>query len=124
MRYADTVRHGTRVLNVLPSATGTLLLNCDAVVIKLHRHTNDIVALLFQQGGRDRTVHTARHGNNNARVFRPTGKVETVQAGRFVKGQSGHGQRWFKPIGCRGGCALKHIFTRQKMPDRQEYRRG
>jgi hypothetical protein len=51
------------------------------MVIKLQRHPDDVIALRLEQGGRDRRVDAARHGNDDTSVCRPAVVIEAVGHG-------------------------------------------
>ena len=64
-----------RVVNILPRAAGALAPDRRAVVVKLQRDADDVIALFGQERRRDGTVDAARHGHHDARVAR--GFIET-----------------------------------------------
>ena len=49
------------------------------VIVKLERHTDNVIALFFEQRRRDGTVDPARHGDDNARF-----------AGWFIEAEGVH----------------------------------
>ena len=54
--------------DILTGAAGFFTLYRFAVIVELERHTNDVIALLRQQGRGHRAVHATRHGDNDARI--------------------------------------------------------
>ena len=67
---ADHLGGQTGVVDVLARTAGALLLQRRAVVVKLQRDADDVIARLVQQGGDDGGVHPARHGRDDARPDR------------------------------------------------------
>ena len=82
MRDAEPIGDLARVADVLAGAAGALLPDGGAMIVKLKGDAHDVVALLLQQGRRDRRIDAARHGDHHAGV-----------AGRLVdiEGIAGHG---------------------------------
>ena len=64
------------IINVLPGAAGTALLNGRAVIVELQRDADDVVAFVGEHGGGDGGVHAAGHGDHNPCV-----------AGGFIKAE-------------------------------------
>ena len=50
-----------------------------AVVVKLQRDADDVVALGLEQRRRHRGIDAARHGDDDAGVLRPAFDIETVE---------------------------------------------
>src|SRR5271163_3910469 len=67
------------IVNILPGATGTLTVRRRAMIIKLKRHTDNVVALLLEQSGNDGRIDAARHGNDDTRLSRGLWQAETVE---------------------------------------------
>ena len=53
-------------------------MNRRAVVVKLQRHADDIVAFLLEQCGHDRGVDSARHCDDHPRLRRGLIEPETI----------------------------------------------
>ncbi len=53
MRNAELRRDASGVVDVATGAAGALAMGGLAVVIELHRHADDVIALLLQQRGDD-----------------------------------------------------------------------
>ena len=51
VRDANALGNAARIVDVLPSATRTLAMDRSAMVVKLQRHTNHVIALRLEQGG-------------------------------------------------------------------------
>ena len=70
MGNTDGIGNTAGIMNILPGAAGALFLHRDAMIVKLQGNADDIIALIFQQGSRHRTVDTARHGDDDTGIFR------------------------------------------------------
>ena len=81
VRDADALGNAARVVDVLPCATCALAMDRGAMVVKLQRHPNHVIALRLEQGGRHRRVDAAGHGNDDAGIFRPAVEIEAVGHG-------------------------------------------
>jgi hypothetical protein len=68
-----------RVVDVLPGAAGALAVGRRAMIVKLQRDADDIVALGLQQRSRRRGVDAARHGNDDPGILRTTFEIQTVE---------------------------------------------
>ncbi len=68
-----------RVMDVLPRTAGALAMLCGAVVVQLERDADDLVALFLEQGGNDRRIDAARHGDDNPCLLRGLRQVEAVE---------------------------------------------
>ena len=79
MRNADALGDAARIVDVLAGAAGALAVGRRAVVVKLQRDADDVVALGLQQRRRDRGIDAARHGDDDAGVLRPPFEIETVE---------------------------------------------
>src|SRR6185369_370851 len=94
VRNADALGHAARVVDVLAGAAGALAVGRRAVVVKLQRHADDVIALRLEQRRGHRGVDAARHGDDNAGVLRPAGKVEAVEhATYYMDGPSPRNDR-------------------------------
>jgi hypothetical protein len=51
------------------------------MIVELQRDAEHIIALPLQNAGHDRAVDAARHGHDNARIFRPLVKIQCVHGG-------------------------------------------
>jgi len=79
MRDAETRRDIARVVNVLTGATGALAMGRGAMVVKLQRDADDVIAFGLQQRSRRRGIDAAGHGDDDPGVFRATFEVEAVE---------------------------------------------
>ena len=70
------------VVNVLAGAAGALAVGRRAVVVELHRHADDVVALARQQRRRDARIDAARHRDDDARGLGRLGQAEAVERTR------------------------------------------
>jgi len=75
MGEAHHFRHALRVIDVLAGATGFFFLDCRPVIIELQGHAYNVITFFGQHGRTDRTVHTSRHGHNDAGVADGFGKA-------------------------------------------------
>ena len=55
-------------------------MRCRAVIVKLQRDADDIIAFALQKTCNDRRIDAARHGDDDAGVFGPSGKIEAVRS--------------------------------------------
>src|SRR3546814_11060712 len=85
MWNADHVGNVARVLYVLSGAAGALLLHGNTVVIELHGNADDVIALLFEQRSRQRTVYAAGHANYHPRLLRAPREIVALQDGYFIE---------------------------------------
>ena len=83
MRDADALRDRARVMDVAAGAAGALAVRGGAVIVELQGHADDVIALGLEQGGGDRGVDAARHGDDDARVLRTAFGVEAVEHARI-----------------------------------------
>src|ERR1700732_3521045 len=81
VRDAEAGGGKTRIMNVLSGATGSFAVNRRAMVIKLQRHADNLVALLLEKSGHYRGVATTRHPDDHPRLRR--GLIETETIGIF-----------------------------------------
>ncbi len=79
MRNADALGDHARVVDVAAGAAGALAMGGGAMIVKLQRHADDVIAFGLEQGGRDRGIDAAGHGDDDAGVFRAAFKIETVK---------------------------------------------
>ena len=73
MRNAEPRRDGARILNILARAAGALAMGRFAMIVKLKRHADDVIAALFEQRRNNARVDATGHGDDhagNARLFR------------------------------------------------------
>ena len=91
-------------MDVLPRAAGALAMSGRAVVVKLQGDADDVVAFRLQQGGHDRGIDAPRHGNDHARVLRPSLGVQAVQHHSYYRerrhprnARARAGIGWFRP---------------------------
>ena len=71
-----------RVVDVLAGAAGALAVGRRAVVIELHRHADDVVAVARQQRRGDARIDAARHRDDDARVLGGLGQAEAIEGTR------------------------------------------
>ena len=76
MRNADALGDRARVVDVLTRAAGALAVGGGAVVVKLQRDADHVIALGLQQRRGHRGIDAAGHGDDDAGVLRAAGKVE------------------------------------------------
>ena len=87
MRNADALGDRAGVVDIAAGAAGALAVGRRAVVVKLQRDADDIVAGVGQQRGGDRGIDAARHRDDDARVGRPARRYRSCSAwpyGRFL----------------------------------------
>src|SRR5262245_61132822 len=89
VRNANALRNAARIVVILACAARPLAVGRGPMVIKLQRYPNRVLARGLEQGGRDRRVYAARHGNDDASVCRPAVEIEAVG-----HGVSYHKWRW------------------------------
>ena len=87
VRDAEAGGGKTRIMYVLSGATRSFAVNRRAMVVKLQRHADHLVALLFEKSGHDRGVDPARHRDDHARLRR--GLIETETIGIFDPSRRG-----------------------------------
>ena len=99
MRDADALGDRARVVDVLAGAAGALAVRRRAMVVKLQRDADDVVALGLEQRRRDRGIDAARHGDDDARVVRPALDIEPVEHGHTISAaqRRRHGRRFSAP---------------------------
>ena len=100
MRNAEPGGDVARVVNVLAGAAGALAVGRRAVVVELHRHADDVVALARQQRRDDAGIDAARHRDDDARVLGRLGQAQAVErTRRRVPGKRrGQHQSGSKPV--------------------------
>jgi hypothetical protein len=81
MRNADPLGDIARVMDVLPGAAGALTMGGGAMIVKLQRDADDVVALGFQQGSRRRRIDAAGHGDHDPGVLWTPFEIQTVEHG-------------------------------------------
>ena len=79
MRDGEALRDVARVVDVLAGAAGPFAVRRRAVVVKLHGHADDVIALARQQGGHDAGIDAAGHGDDDARVRGGLWQAQGVQ---------------------------------------------
>ncbi len=78
-RFADAAG----IVDVLAGAAGTGAVDGGAMVVKLQRDAEDVITLALQDTGDDGGIHAARHGDDNARIFRSLVKIQRVHGLRL-----------------------------------------
>ncbi len=81
MRNADPLGDVARIVDVLPGAAGALAVGGRAMIVKLQRDADDVVALGLQQRSRHRRVDAAGHGDDDPCVLWTAFKIQTVEHG-------------------------------------------
>ena len=79
MRDADALGDHARVMDIAAGAAGALAMGGGAMIVKLQGHADDIIAFGLEQGGRDRGIDAAGHGDDDAGLFRGAFKIETIE---------------------------------------------
>ena len=82
MRQPEPRRDVARVVDVLTGAARALAMRRGAMVVELHRQSDDIVTLARQQRRHDAGIDAARHRDDDARVRRRLGQAQGVQRAR------------------------------------------
>jgi hypothetical protein len=82
MRHAEARRDIAGVVDVLPCAARALAMRGDAVIVKLHRQSDDVVTLAREQCRHDAGVDAARHRDDDARVRRRLGQAQGIERAR------------------------------------------
>lgn len=65
-------------MNVDAGATGLGLGDGGAMVVKLQGDADDVIAFRLHQRGHDRAVDAAGHGDDDTRILRAAGQIQTV----------------------------------------------
>src|SRR5690606_73143 len=94
MRNAESLGDPARVVYVLAGATGAGTVHGGAMVVKLERDADDIVAFALEKAGHDGRVHAAGHRHDDTGVFWSSRKVKTVHR----PGNSASRRRLIKPL--------------------------
>ena len=79
MRNIQPGRDLARVMNILTGAAGALAMLGGAVIVKLQRHADHVVALLLEQRCDDRGINAARHRDNHPRLGGRLRQIEAVE---------------------------------------------
>jgi hypothetical protein len=79
MRNADSFSDVAGIVDVLSGAAGALTMSGRAMIVKLQRDADDVIALGLQQGSRHRRVDAAGHGDNDPDVLWTAFEVQTVE---------------------------------------------
>lgn len=90
MRNADRLADAAGVVDILTGAAGAGPVHRRAMIVKLQRDAENVVALAFEKPRHDGRVDAAGHGDDDARIFGLAVKIETV-----------HG---INPASGRGSC--------------------
>ena len=81
VRNADPFGDEAGVVDVLAGAACALAMGRRAMVVKLQRHADHVIALGLQQRGRGGRIHAAGHRDHDASVLRAALHVEAVEHG-------------------------------------------
>ncbi len=103
MRNADARGDRAGVVDVAAGAAGALAVGRRAMIVELQRDADHVVAGVGQQRRGDRRIDAARHGDDDARVGRPSLDVETVHAWR--SGRAPFSSHYYK---CRAAAPPWH----------------
>ena len=57
-----------------------------AMIVELQRDADDVIAFALQEAGNDGGIDAARHGDDDAGVFRASWKVEAVHGSFVLRG--------------------------------------
>ena len=87
MRNADTLGNRAGVMDVAAGTAGALAVGRRAVIVKLQRDADDVVAGVRQDRRGDRGIDAARHGDDHARRRRRSLDIEYVQSHAGVPGR-------------------------------------
>lgn len=66
MRNAQARSDRTCILDILACAAGPFAVCCFTVIIELKGDADDVITLIFEQGGNNAGVNAAGHGDNDA----------------------------------------------------------
>src|SRR5262249_34891100 len=116
---ADPLRHRARVIDVLAGAAGALAMGRGAVVVELQRDADDVVAFGLEQGGRDRGVDAARHGDHHTGVPRRAFDIEAIEHCGCFRREPLRG-----PAPMSSGRASRHLIIGTRCRDRTAARGG
>lgn len=78
MRNADRLADAAGVVDILTGAAGAGPVHRRAMIVKLQRDAENVVALAFEKPRHDGRVDAAGHGDDDARIFGLAVKIETV----------------------------------------------
>ena len=81
VRDADPLGDIARIVDVLPGAAGALAMGGRAMIVKLQRDADDVVAFGLQQRSRHRGIDAARHGDDDPGVLWTAFEIQTVEHG-------------------------------------------
>src|SRR6185503_15898938 len=88
MWNADPFGDIAGVVDVAAGAAGALAMGGRAMVVKLQRDPDHVVAFGLQQGSRHRGIDAAGHGDNDPRVLRTAFEIQTISHARGHRLQS------------------------------------
>ena len=88
MRNADPFGNVAGVVDVAAGTAGALTMGGRAMVVKLQRDTDHVVAFGLQQGSRHRGIDAAGHGDHDPRVLRTAFEIQTVSHAKGHRLQS------------------------------------
>src|SRR3954466_14948054 len=81
MRDIQSRRNVAGVDHILSGAAGALAMGRRAMVVKLQRDADDVVAFRLQQRSRRGRIDAAGHRDDDPRVLRTAFEIETVEHG-------------------------------------------
>ena len=81
MRNANPLGDVAGVVDVAAGAAGALAMGGRAMVVKLQRDPDHVVAFGLQQRSRHRRVDAAGHGDHDSGILRTAFEIETVEHG-------------------------------------------
>ena len=78
MRNADPLGDGAGIMDVAAGAAGALAVGRSAMIVKLQRDADDVIAGIGQKRRGDRGIDAARHGDDDPRIGRPALDIQYV----------------------------------------------
>ena len=75
MRDAERLGDAAGIVDVLAGAARAGAMRRRAMIVELQRDADDVIALALQQAGDDGGIDAARHRDDDAGVFGPSGKI-------------------------------------------------
>jgi hypothetical protein len=80
MRNAERLADAAGIVDILAGAAGAGAVDGGAMIVELQRDAENVVALPLQDAGHHGAVDAARHGNDDARIFRLRSKSRLFTA--------------------------------------------
>src|SRR5579871_1676211 len=79
VRNPDSLRDVARIVDILACTAGALAMGRGAMVVKLQRDADNVIALRLQQRSRRRRIDAAGHGDDDPGVLRTAFEFKTVK---------------------------------------------